>query len=180
MSRPSLRLLSVILAFIAAACVGSRPKPPPAPPEFLAPVSAESALGRVKAYAVTLSVPNVEEAAAWYVSKLGLREVKRKDYSLFGTRLVFLELNGWRVELIEDAKSQPGPAPAAPPAHTRVQGVSQFAFETRALAAVRGELEARGVPVVWEYESGDLGVRFLFIRDNNGNLIQFVERLLGP
>ena len=90
---------------------------------------------------------------------------------------MFLEKNGFRGELIRDANARADALRPDPPAHTSRPGVSQFAFETDDLAAVRRALEARGVAITWEFENADLGVRFLFVRDPEGTLVQFLERL---
>ncbi|MGH2412704.1 MAG: VOC family protein [Microcystaceae cyanobacterium] len=137
----------------------------------------DSALAAVKPYSITLSVADLNQTAIWYQDKLGFIEVKRKDYPEFSTALVFLEKNGYRVELIYDGNSTSGITRPDPPAHTAAQGISQFAFETDDLEAVRSELEGNGVEIVWQFENADLEARFLFIRDPEQNLIQFLERL---
>lgn len=134
-------------------------------------------LKTVRPHAVTMSVPELDPAVRWYSEKLGFQEIQRKNYPEFKTSLAFLELNAYRVELIEDGNSQPGARRADPPGHTAIQGISQFSFLTTDLAGVRTELVRRGVPITWEFENAELGVKFLFIRDLNGNLIQYIQRL---
>jgi catechol 2,3-dioxygenase-like lactoylglutathione lyase family enzyme len=134
-------------------------------------------LATVRPNAVTISVPELDLAVRWYSEKLGFREVQRKSYPEFKTSLAFLELNGYRVELIEDGSSQPGVRRADPPAHTAIQGISQFSFFTTDLNGVRSELIRRGTPITWEFENAELGLKFLFIRDLNGNLIQYIQKL---
>jgi catechol 2,3-dioxygenase-like lactoylglutathione lyase family enzyme len=137
----------------------------------------ESMIDAVKPYSVTLSVSNLAETAKWYEQKLGFKEVKSKDYPEFSTALIFLELNGFRVELIKDGNARSGITRLDPPKHTASWGISQFAFETRNLAALKSELAAKDVKIVWEFENADLGARFLFVRDPAGNLIQFLQKL---
>jgi catechol 2,3-dioxygenase-like lactoylglutathione lyase family enzyme len=134
-------------------------------------------LETIRPHAITMSVPNLDLAVRWYSGKLGFREVQRKSYPEFKTSLAFLELNGYRVELIEDGNSQPSIKRANPPAHTAIQGISQFSFLTTDLGGVRNELIRRGVSIAWEFENAELGMKFLFIRDLNGNLIQYIQRL---
>jgi catechol 2,3-dioxygenase-like lactoylglutathione lyase family enzyme len=162
------KLVPIILAlatlvYIASPLKGSMSEPNP--------------LTMVRPNAVTISVPELDLAVRWYSEKLGFREVQRKSYPEFKTSLAFLELNGYQVELIEDGSSQVGARRADPPAHTAVQGISQFSFLTTNLDGVRGELLRRNIPVVWEFENAELGVKFLFIRDLNSNLIQYIQRL---
>jgi catechol 2,3-dioxygenase-like lactoylglutathione lyase family enzyme len=135
------------------------------------------AFSSARPYAVTLSVPNLDEGVAWYTTKLGLKLVASKDYPEFGTRLAFMALNGWRVELIEDSHAAPAPTRPDPPRHTATHGISQFSFQIDDLAAVKAELISREVPIVWEFENAELGARFLFIRDPYGNLIQYLQHL---
>ena len=139
----------------------------------------DDALAAVHPHAITLSVPDLDAAASWYEEKLGFRVVQRKSYPDFGTSLIFLELNGFRVELIFDKNAKPQPPRPNPPAHTAIYGISQFAFRTDDLYAVKRQLTARSVPIVWEFKNEDLGVQFLFIRDLNGVLIQYLEPLKG-
>ncbi len=139
--------------------------------------NAMNPLSSLRPFSVTLSVSDIDRLAKWYSQKLGFREVERKSYPEFGTALAFLELNGYRVELIRDAQAKPTPPRADPPKHTAPQGISQFCLQTDNLAAVRAELVRREVPIAWEFENAELGVRFLFVRDPDGNLIQFLQRL---
>ncbi len=39
------------------------------------------------------------------------------------------------------------------------------------------ESKDREVDIEWEFANKELGAKFLFIRDPEGNLIQFLERL---
>jgi methylmalonyl-CoA/ethylmalonyl-CoA epimerase len=108
-------------------------------------------LSSLRPYSITLSVSDADRVAKWYSEKLGFREVERKNYPEFGTSLVFLELNGYRVELIKDARAERVPPRPDPPKHTSTVGVSQFCLQTDDLAAVRAELVAREVPITWEF-----------------------------
>ena len=139
--------------------------------------ASDGALASVRPYSLTLSVSDLVGMTRWYENKLGMSEVARREYPDFSVSLVFLELNGFRVELIQYDKAQPGIMRPDPPAQIGFLGLTQFAFETSDLAAVRAELEAKNVPIVWQFENPDLGLRFLFIRDPERNLIQFLESI---
>lgn len=131
----------------------------------------------LKPYSVTLSVA-IESTARWYQDVLGFELVDSKSYPEYGTRLVFLKRGEFRIELIEDSRSTPAPERANPPAHTAVRGVSQFAFQVDDIDATQRALAARGVQFAWELQRfPDLKVAFLFVRDPEGNLIQFIQRL---
>lgn len=80
----------------------------------------------------------------WYSEKLGFKVVQKKSYPQFNTSLTFLELNGYRVELIRDgnAKDTVEFLPD-PPAQTSIHGQSQFCFYTDNLAKHEKELTDR-------------------------------------
>jgi catechol 2,3-dioxygenase-like lactoylglutathione lyase family enzyme len=141
------------------------------------PMTKPSALSAVQAYAVTMSVPDIEAGIKWYTEKLGFKVVRRKSYPEFKTSLVFMELNGFHVELIQDGNAKPVSPRPDPPAHTSTYGISQFQFRTTDLVAVKKELMARDIPIVWEFENQELGAKFLVIRDLNANLIFFLQPL---
>lgn len=134
-------------------------------------------LSSIVPHSVTLSVSDVERSASWYREKLGFEEVQRKNYEEFDTELVFLEKNGYRVELIQDGNATDGSPRPDPPGHTATFRISQFAFRTQDLEGVKAELGGRQVPITWEFENADLGAKFLFIRDPDKNLIQFLQLL---
>ncbi|HLM61133.1 MAG TPA: VOC family protein, partial [Pyrinomonadaceae bacterium] len=137
----------------------------------------ENKLESFKPYSITLSVADIEKTAKWYVEKLGFKIVQRKSYPEFNTSLIFTEKNGFRIELIKDGNATSGTKRADPPAHTSIHSISQFAFETDDVLSLKQELLERDVPIAWEFENAELGVRFLFVRDPEGNLIQFLQRL---
>jgi catechol 2,3-dioxygenase-like lactoylglutathione lyase family enzyme len=135
-------------------------------------------LQKIKIYSITFSVQEIEKTAEWYKTKLGFREIDKKTYPEFNTSLIFLELNGYRVELIKDGNAmERSPVQPEPPAHTSILGQSQFCFYTDNLVGIEKELISKSVPIVWQFQNEQLNVKFLFIRDPEGNLIQFLQRL---
>jgi methylmalonyl-CoA/ethylmalonyl-CoA epimerase len=137
-----------------------------------------SLLKKVKPYSITFSVTNIDLLTNWYVEKLGFKVVQKKSYPQFKTSLAFLELNGYRVELIKDdnAKDTVKLRPD-PPAHTSIHGQSQFCLYTDNLDGLEKELTARQIKIIWKFQNKELNVKFLFIRDPENNLIQFLQRL---
>jgi methylmalonyl-CoA/ethylmalonyl-CoA epimerase len=131
----------------------------------------------IKPYAITMSVPNIETTVAWYERVLGFKLDQTKSYPEFKTRLAFLVREGFRVELIEDANAKPGPLRADAPAHTAIHGYSQFMFQTRDLASVKKHMQSLQVPIHFEFENVELGIKIFFVRDPNQNLITFVQRI---
>ncbi|MBW4622634.1 MAG: VOC family protein [Cyanosarcina radialis HA8281-LM2] len=60
----------------------------------------------------------------------------------------------------------------------RTSGIGHFCFRVDDVDAVLAELNRRDVPTFVPLGSyPDAGVRLCFIRDNNGNLIEFVTSL---
>ncbi len=137
----------------------------------------DNKLSSFKPYSVTLSVADIQASANWYVEKLGFKVMQHKSYPEFNTTLIFTEKNDFCVELIKDGSAVSGVQRSDPPAHTSIHGVSQFAFETDDVITLKQELIERGVPIIWEFENKELGGRFIFIRDLEGNLIQFLQWL---
>lgn len=132
----------------------------------------------LKPYSVTLSVSDIEKVAQWYEQVLGFERVSAKDYPQFKTSLIFLANQGFRVELIADGNATTGIKRADPPAHTATTGVSQFAFEVADIDAAHAFLAAKKVTFAWELQRyPDLGVAFFFVRDPEGNLVQFIQKL---
>ncbi|CAM1372451.1 putative Glyoxalase/bleomycin resistance protein/dioxygenase [Tenacibaculum litopenaei] len=137
-----------------------------------------SELSKIKPYSITFSVASIEKMTDWYQSKLGFKKLKEKKYPEFNTYLIFLELNGYRVELIKDYEAVPKITnPKAPQRHTGVWGQTQFCFITANLEKVKRELINKSVAVDWEYQNKELGVKFFFIKDPEGNMIQFLQEI---
>lgn len=137
----------------------------------------QNTLSGMKFYHIALSVADSRATAKWYQDKLGFTLLNSKEYPEFGTQISFLTLNDFRLELIEDINSTPQKR-NTPPQHSLIQGMAQFSFTIDNLDQVTEQLKARNVDFAWgpiAYE--DLGLKFLFVRDNEGNLIQFFEML---
>lgn len=162
-------VLTAVLGVTALAFWGNAPA---------APITSRETSLELKPYSVTLSVSEIEEAAEWYEQVLGFRRVSAKDYPEFKTRLIFLEKAGFRVELIADGNARAGPERSDPPSHTALLGVSQFAFEVADIDEAHAALAAKRVNFAWTLQRyPDLGVAFFFVRDPEGNLVQFIQRL---
>lgn len=132
-------------------------------------------LTTVKNLGISIAVSNLETTAQWYKEQLGFDEVLRREFPEFGTRIVFLETNGVRIELIEDKNWQPIDRPN-PPQHTTVQGVSQITFKVDDIQSVIAKVKSRPIQIAWDLiVVKDIGFKEFFIRDNEGNIIQFLE-----
>lgn len=125
---------------------------------------------------VSLAVKDLESTIHWYQQYLGFQEILRRDFPEYGTRIVFLEANGVVIELIEDQKWQAVDRPN-PPQHTTVQGVSQIRFKVHNIEEVVARVKSHpDIQIAWDLiVVEDIGFKEFFIRDNEGNILQFAE-----
>ncbi len=135
-------------------------------------------LTTVKNLGISIAVLNLDATAKWYKEQLGFEVVLSREFPEFGTRIVFMETNGVIIELIEDKKWQPINRPN-PPQHTTVQGVSQITFKVDDIQAVIEKVKNRPIDIAWDLIIvKDIGFKEFFIRDNEGNIIQFLETFI--
>jgi methylmalonyl-CoA/ethylmalonyl-CoA epimerase len=128
---------------------------------------------------IMLRVPNFEETTQWYKDKFGFKEVICwKEPSLPGVDLAYLELNGFRLEILGGGEAEQAIArPKDVPEHTRYQGYRHLCFRTPDVDATLAQLNKRGVPTFAPaYDYAPIQRRLAFILDNNGNAIE----LSGP
>ncbi len=125
-----------------------------------------------------ISVADLEASIAWYRDMLGfelMRVVDIPDAEDAGR--VALVRNG---EFILELFCLPAAAPLPeerkhPATDLLTHGVKHVAYAVPDLAALMAELKAKGVDVVWDIVVHD-GSPCAFVRDNTGNLVEFVER----
>lgn len=129
-----------------------------------------------KPYAVTISVENIDEQARWYRDTLGFTEVARQVENRSGLAFAILERRGYHIELVHDGRARGGVFRPDPPAHTTLHGVTQLVFETSDLAGLKTALAARGGTITGDVQQGKDGARSVFLRDPEGNLVQFLQR----
>jgi methylmalonyl-CoA/ethylmalonyl-CoA epimerase len=133
-------------------------------------------LAALKQMEVSIAVKNIDEMVAWYSAHLGFEVVQSRDFPDYGTRIVFLETSGIRIEFIEDVRWQPYPRPD-PPYHTGFQGVSQIGFFVDDMEAVQRTAKERQLDIAWDViVVEDLRMKEFFLRDPEGNLVQFIQR----
>jgi len=131
-------------------------------------------------YLIGLSVANVDDAVRWYEDKLGFKVVKRMELPKYDLRLVFLELNGFRIELFENKKSFSVKKYVSDYKEMSglLQGVAKFGFLVDDAEMAAKILKERGVQFEVELrEDKGFGVKFFIISDNSGNLIQYFQKL---
>lgn len=122
-----------------------------------------------------VSVPNLDASIDWYARVLDFAVEERFQIPGQQTEVAMLKRGEMRVELFESAGSKPPhPDRRDPNSDFRTQGNLHFAFAVPDVRAFAAMLRDRGADIVWvrDFEFGSTA----FIRDNAGNLIEFVER----
>jgi catechol 2,3-dioxygenase-like lactoylglutathione lyase family enzyme len=131
-------------------------------------------------YLVGISVADVDASVKWYEENLGFKTIKRMELPQYDLRLAFLELNGFRVELIENKKSFSIKkyVPDYQDGSGLLQGMAKVGFLVNKIDPIAESLKKRGVPFVVELrEDKEFAVKFFIIQDNSGNLIQYFQKL---
>ncbi len=120
-----------------------------------------------------VSVPDLEASIRWYGDVLGFEVEKRFDIPPIPARVAMLRRGDLRIELFEVPAASPLPAERREPnLDVKTHGNKHVAFAIHDLDAVERELRRLGADIVFvgRFEFGST----IFIRDNAGNLIEFV------
>lgn len=139
-----------------------------------------SALNTMRIDHVALNVANYDETLQWYQDKLDATIEREWTVDVFSDlKLAYLQVYGFRIEIVSSTQSRPGMPEAKDFGEgLRTSGIGHFCFRVEDVDAVLAELNRRGVPAFIELGSyPDAGVRLCFVKDNNGNLIEFVTPL---
>jgi catechol 2,3-dioxygenase-like lactoylglutathione lyase family enzyme len=142
-------------------------------------VRASQAFKGLAPYLVAISVKNVDDSASWYRRVMDLRLVDAKSFPDRGLRIAFLESDAFRLELVE-LRDSVSPAKFAPdPTNpASVQGVGKYAFRVDHLDEVVASLNATATPIFLDFTKAPVATdRSVIVRDNDGNWIQFFQRL---
>jgi methylmalonyl-CoA/ethylmalonyl-CoA epimerase len=122
-----------------------------------------------------VSVPDLEASIEWYASALGFQVESRIEIPQIPAKVAMLRRGELRVELFE----VPGAAPLPPERRQpnrdpHTHGNKHVAFAVQSIDALVEELRARNVDIVFvgRFDFGSNA----FVRDNAGNLIEFVQQ----
>lgn len=137
-------------------------------------------LATVRPYLVSLSVANLDVSVRWYCEMLGFRETRRLNTLAASLRISFLELNGFRLELIEfkDSVSLAAIRSKFPVVddRARVQGFGKLAFAVTSVGELAASLKSKKVKFARDVtKDKDTGERWFIIEDVDGNWLQFFE-----
>lgn len=140
-----------------------------------APAVAQPAVPSVQHFMMGISVADIDKMTKWYGDMLGFKVAK--DLAMGqGGKLRFLENGNERLELVYTPGSRPGEQRPLPPAST-IQGYVQLTMEVPDLDAARTALIAKGVTPGAITPIPPLGIRIMFMRDPEGNIVELVQKL---
>ncbi|WP_158940750.1 VOC family protein [Burkholderia sp. S171] len=132
----------------------------------------------LQAHCVNLSVLDLDAVSRWYENTLNFTRVSRTAYPEMGLEIAFLRQGEFEIELISFAGSVREADHPDPPKHARVRGITHFAFRVADIDEMINELTRKEVPVLWGPKTYDEHrMKVIFVRDPEGNLVKFVERL---
>lgn len=127
---------------------------------------------------VNLSVADLDGTERWYASALGFERVHRKRYDQMSLEIAFLRLGDFEIELIQFDKSTQTNRFPDPPRHAEVRGITHFGLRVKDLEETMGRLRDKGIEVIFGPKVfEELNMKLFFVRDNEGNLLKFVQRL---
>lgn len=122
-----------------------------------------------------LSVPDLEASIEWYASALGFQVESRIEIPQIPAKVAMLRRGELRMELFE----VPGAAPLPPERRQpnrdpHTHGNKHVAFAVQSIDMLVEDLRARNVDIVFvgRFKFGTNA----FVRDNAGNLIEFVQQ----
>jgi methylmalonyl-CoA/ethylmalonyl-CoA epimerase len=127
-----------------------------------------------------VSVPDLEASIDWYRRVLGFEVVRRQRIESIPAEIAVLKHGAMHIELFqaEGAKALP-PERREPDSDVRTHGNKHIAFGVADVDAFAQELRRRGADVVWVKHFPHGGAN-IFIRDNAGNLIEFLKAPQDP
>lgn len=125
---------------------------------------------------VMISVPNYQETLQWYREKLNATIEKEWTVDeLPDLQLAYLDVRGFRIEVVGTTQARSGmPDMSDFGEALRTTGIGHFCFRVDSVDEAISELNQKGVPTFVEAaDYPNVGVRVGFIKDNNGNVIEF-------
>lgn len=125
-----------------------------------------------------ISVGDLEASIAWYRDMLGFELMRVVDIpeAEDAGKVALIRRGDFIIELFCLPKAAPLPEERRHPAtDILTHGVKHVAYAVCDLSALMDELKTKGVDVVWDIAIHD-GTPCAFVRDNSGNLVEFVER----
>jgi methylmalonyl-CoA/ethylmalonyl-CoA epimerase len=137
---------------------------------------AGSALDSLRPDHAGISVADLEASIDWYADMLGFSVDRVLDIPGGKGRVALIRKGDFILELF----CVPGAAPLPderrhPATDLRTHGIKHVAYAVSDIRALMDELKTKGVDVAWDVVMHD-NTLCAFVRDNSGNLVEFVER----
>ena len=127
-----------------------------------------------KALHVGISVGNMEEALEWYKKNLDFELVKDDYVPPLGARICFIRNGDFEIELCRYDSPKPIPEDRLTPnSDLQTIGTKHVAFEVPDMKALKEKFLANGVDIAHEVMME--GNNVMFVRDNSGVLIEFIQ-----
>lgn len=127
-----------------------------------------------KALHVGISVGNMEESLAWYNKNLDFELVKDDYVPPLGARICFIRNGDFEIELFQYDAPKPIPEDRLTPnSDLQTIGTKHVAFEVPDMKALKEKFLANGVDIAHEVMME--GNNVMFVRDNSGVLIEFIQ-----
>ena len=127
-----------------------------------------------------ISTADYQGTLTWYREKLGFEVVQEWTIpTMPGVEVAYIELNGFRIEVVGTPTELQGKRlPSDVFEALRDRGITHLAFLAPDVDLVAEELKKRGVDIEFPpTDISDADRRVLFVRDNNGIMIEFVTPL---
>lgn len=126
-----------------------------------------------------VSVPDIEETIAWYRDMLGFEVTRRFELPGNGTLGAMLVRGPLRMELFQPRKGTPLPDDRREPDRdVELHGNKHVAFRVDDLKAMDAWLAKKGADIALRVTAAFGSA--IFVRDNAGNLIEFLSRPSNP
>ena len=125
---------------------------------------------------VMISVTNYRETIEWYQDKLNATIEKEWTVDeLPDLQLAYLDVNGFRIEVVGTTQARFGMPDFKDFGEAlRTTGIGHFCFRVDSVDDAISKLNQKGVPTFVEAaDYPNIGVRVGFVKDNNGNVIEF-------
>lgn len=130
---------------------------------------------------LVISVPDVEESAQWYIATLGFEPYQKFEVPSKGLSAQLLKKGEFELMLMKSDGALPLPEPRKSTfTDLNVEGVKRIAFEVDDLDQFILQLKTKNVlidiePRLFKDTDNEVSFRWAIIKDNNGNLLEFVE-----
>ena len=124
---------------------------------------------------VGISVDNMEESLEWYRKNLDFELVKDNYVPPLGARICFVRNGDFELELFRYDDPKPIPADRLTPnSDLQTVGTTHVAFQVPDMKALKEKFLANGVDIAHEVTME--GNSVMFVRDNSGVLIEFIQK----